>query len=116
MCVKEKNAGKLSSHAWLLSGLASLLDPQFVVLLDVGTAPREGALAELVGHMQDDPDCGGCCGEIAVRGARLWKPTDAAQMFEYGAAVRGARRCRSPHHGRLPSPTARPHSGARSCS
>lgn len=84
--VKERNAGKLSSHAWLFSAFARLLNPQFVVLLDVGTAPREGALGELIGHMMDDPSCGGCAGEIAVRGARWHRPLDVAQVFEYGAA------------------------------
>ena len=39
MCVKYKNAGKLSSHNWFFNGFCQELRPEFSVLLDVGLRP-----------------------------------------------------------------------------
>lgn len=39
MCVKYKNAGKLSSHNWFFNGFCQELKPQFAILLDVGLRP-----------------------------------------------------------------------------
>ena len=85
VALKEKNAGKLSSHAWALQGFATQLNPTyavrtntnaervcsliarvFQVLLDVGTKPSPPAIHRLIRAMELRPNVGGVCGEIAV--------------------------------------------------
>lgn len=53
------------------------------MLLDVGTVPRKDAIVRMYAELEDDPRCGGACGEIAVRDARPWHLLDSAQAFEY---------------------------------
>lgn len=38
-CFKHLNGTKLSSHLWFFEGFCRYLDPEYVVLLDVGTKP-----------------------------------------------------------------------------
>jgi chitin synthase len=38
-CFKHLNGTKLSSHLWFFEGFCRYLDPEFIVLLDVGTKP-----------------------------------------------------------------------------
>ena len=35
-------------------------------MIDTGTQPHEYTIMKLYAHMQADPDCGGCCGEIEI--------------------------------------------------
>ncbi len=89
--LKEKNAKKLDSHAWILEGLAPLLTPDFCVFVDVGTRPRPTAVRRLVQEMVEDPRVAGCCGEITIddpygRAARGCSPVIIAQNFEYKMA------------------------------
>ena len=58
-------------------------------MLDIGTRAADYALMKLYAHMQADPDCGGCCGEIEVDlnssddGGAGEYLIQAAQFFEY---------------------------------
>ena len=81
--LKEKNGGKLNSHLWYMSGFCGQLNPKYCLLLDVGTVPRPTAITNLYTAMEDDPQCGGCTGEICVRNVRPWFILDAVQSFEY---------------------------------
>jgi len=40
------------------------VQPKYVILLDVGTEPKEKGLSELYWAMECDKNIGGCCGEI----------------------------------------------------
>lgn len=84
--VKERNGGKLHSHLWLFSGMSTQVNPKYVMLLDVGTVPRHNAISRMYSSMEEDPTIGGACGEISVRGVKVWHPLDAAQAFEYSAS------------------------------
>lgn len=81
--LKERNGGKLNSHLWFFSSFAVQLNPKYCVLVDVGTIPERKSLVRLYDAMEDDPQCGGVCGEILIRNARPWHFLDAAQSFEY---------------------------------
>ena len=53
------------------------------MLVDIGTVPRAEAIVNLYVGCEEDPQIGGCCGEIAVRNFRPWVFLDAIQNFEY---------------------------------
>ena len=90
--LKQRNAKKLDSHAWVVEGIAPALTPEFVVFLDVGTRPRPTAVRMLVREMQLDERIAGCCGEITIdapyrRACRRYcSPVILAQNFEYKMA------------------------------
>jgi cellulose synthase/poly-beta-1,6-N-acetylglucosamine synthase-like glycosyltransferase len=83
LALKAANGGKLNSHLWCLSGFAGQLNPKYLAMLDVGTVPLPQALVRLYAAMEEDPECGGCCGEILVRNMRPWSMLDATQALEY---------------------------------
>jgi chitin synthase len=62
--VKQQNKRKLNTHLWFFGGFCRMLNPKYVMLLDVGTGPKPKALYLLWKAMRDDVNCGGCCGEI----------------------------------------------------
>jgi len=64
--VKQKNDGKVNSHKWFFQGVCNYLKPDFTLQLDVGTKTDDYAIVKLFKHMSNNPDCGGCCGEIEV--------------------------------------------------
>ena len=64
--VKHRNDGKINSHKWFFQGICKYLKPEMVLMLDIGTQADNYALMKLYAHMQADPFCGGCCGEIEV--------------------------------------------------
>lgn len=85
-CLKEKNAKKINSHRWCFQGLARVLDPKVVVLLDAGTQPLGKSLYHLWKEFDRDPRVAGACGEIKAKlqGRQiLTNPLVYAQNFEY---------------------------------
>ncbi|SCV73830.1 BQ2448_6260 [Microbotryum intermedium] len=84
-CLKEKNAKKLNSHRWALQAFAPQLDPNVVMLVDVGTRPAELSLYHLWKCFDLDSNVGGACGEICAMKGRFWthllNPLVAAQNF-----------------------------------
>lgn len=52
-------------------------------LIDVGTIPQPGAIERLYRAMHQNPQLGGVCGEITVRGYRPYSIVIASQIFEY---------------------------------
>lgn len=80
---KEKNGGKLNSHLWAFSAFARQVQPEFLMLFDVGTIPREYAIARMVEAMQTNPQVAGVCGEIAVHKPNYFSFVQASQAFEY---------------------------------
>ena len=43
-CVKQKNKRKLNTHLWFFGGFCEFINPKFVMLIDVGTAPLPRSL------------------------------------------------------------------------
>ncbi|KAI8811936.1 chitin synthase-domain-containing protein [Cladochytrium replicatum] len=93
VCMKENNRKKIDSHGWAFRAFAPLLNPDVVVLFDMGTKPEPAALYHIWMHFKEDPQLGGACGEIKVRvegatqiekaGRLFINPLLAAQNFEY---------------------------------
>ena len=46
-CFKQRNAKKINSHRWVFHALGRMLQPDMVVLVDVGTKPGHLALYHL---------------------------------------------------------------------
>ena len=78
MCVKYKNAGKLSSHNWFFNGFCQELRPEFAVLLDVGLRPYEQALVKMYRYLdknkrteqqqkKEKGGVGGVCGYMSLK-------------------------------------------------
>ena len=67
MCVKYKNAGKLSSHNWFFNGFCRELSPAFTVLMDVGLKPAREAVFRMYAHMKAHPNVGGVCGYMRLK-------------------------------------------------
>ena len=86
-CMKEKNARKINSHRWFFNAICPQLNPNVVVLLDVGTKPSTPTLYHLWKAFDEDSNVGGACGEIKTMigkfGKDLLNPLVAAQNFEY---------------------------------
>ncbi|GAA5915714.1 chitin synthase CHS2 [Sporobolomyces salmoneus] len=86
-CLKENNAKKINSHRWALQAFAPQLDPNVVMLLDVGTKPGDRSLYHLWKAFDMNSNVGGACGEIVAQKGRFWlsllNPLVAAQNFEY---------------------------------
>ena len=84
--IKHNNGGKLNSHLFYFRGFCDYLTPTYATLLDIGTEPKNGAIAKLYSYMEDDPDCGGACGEIEVDTSEFECKSFLiifAQYFEY---------------------------------
>lgn len=47
LCIKQKNSKKISSHRWALQAFAPQLQPEVVILIDVGTKAKQNSLYEL---------------------------------------------------------------------
>jgi cellulose synthase/poly-beta-1,6-N-acetylglucosamine synthase-like glycosyltransferase len=83
LALKEKNGGKLDSHAWFFEAFAAQTDPKFVVLLDVGTVPAPASIFRLLRPMERDERIAGVCGELAAYRPSLTNFVVASQHFEY---------------------------------
>ena len=60
--------------------------PEICVLIDAGTKPGRKSIYYLWEAFYNDPNLGGCCGEIHAMlegGKKLINPLVAAQNFEY---------------------------------
>lgn len=85
-CLKEKNQKKINSHRWFFQAFGRVLDPHVCVLLDAGTKPGKDSIYKLWKVFDQEPLCGGACGEIKVmldKGRNLLNPLVATQNFEY---------------------------------
>lgn len=86
-CLKEENKKKINSHKWALKAFAPVLNPNVIILLDVGTQPENKSLYKLWKSFKDNPRVAGSCGEIKASLGKnmrlLLNPLVAAQNFEY---------------------------------
>jgi cellulose synthase/poly-beta-1,6-N-acetylglucosamine synthase-like glycosyltransferase len=83
LAVKARNGGKLNSHLWFFSGFSVQVNPKYTMLMDCGTVPRKDSMVKIYQHLEQNPQVGGTCGEIAVRDPRPFNLLDGAQTFEY---------------------------------
>ncbi|KAF9055112.1 putative chitin synthase [Hymenopellis radicata] len=84
--LKAKNQKKINSHRWLFNAIGKMLNPESCVLIDAGTKPGHKSIYYLWEAFYNDPNLGGCCGEIHAMikgGKKLLNPLIAAQNFEY---------------------------------
>ncbi|KAF7301627.1 Chitin synthase [Mycena indigotica] len=84
--LKAKNQKKINSHRWLFNAIGKMLSPETCVLIDAGTKPGHKSIYYLWEAFYNDPNLGGCCGEIHAMikgGKKLLNPLVAAQNFEY---------------------------------
>ena len=82
-CIKQKNMRKLNTHLWFFCGFCKMIEPRFVMLLDVGTKPHDTALWMLYEAMDRDENLAGCCGEIVPMNPPLFNWVVPAQVVEY---------------------------------
>lgn len=86
-CLKEQNQKKINSHRWLFNAFCPILDPNVVVLLDVGTKPDNHAVYNLWKAFDRDSNVAGAAGEIKAMKGKGWinltNPLVASQNFEY---------------------------------
>lgn len=82
-CVKHKNKRKLNTHLWFFGGFCEYFNPNFVMLIDVGTMPLPNSLFYLYEAMAVQDDLAGCCGEIRPMEPSIWKIVVPAQVVEY---------------------------------
>ena len=83
LVIKQKNKRKLNTHLWFFGGFGKMINPRYVMLLDVGTGPQEDALFQLWKAMNIDPNCAGTCGEIAPDRGDFCNFIISAQHVEY---------------------------------
>ncbi|OBA20555.1 hypothetical protein METBIDRAFT_32538 [Metschnikowia bicuspidata var. bicuspidata NRRL YB-4993] len=86
-CLKEQNQKKINSHRWLFNAFCPILDPNVVVLLDVGTKPDNHAIYNMWKAFDQDSNVAGVAGEITAMKGKGWinllNPLVASQNFEY---------------------------------
>lgn len=83
LALKELNGGKLNSHLWFFTAFCTQVQPKYVLLIDVGTVPAEGAVNNMVVAMEHNDQIGGVCGELEVYEPKPFNLFQAAQHFEY---------------------------------
>lgn len=82
-CIKQKNMRKLNTHLWFFCGFCKMINPRYVMLLDVGTKPHDTSLWKLYEAMDQDPNLAGCCGEIVPMDPPMFNWVVPAQVVEY---------------------------------
>nr|WP_234892235.1 glycosyltransferase family 2 protein [Agrobacterium vitis] len=79
LAVKDRNRGKLDSHAFFFRDLAERLRPDFVLQIDAGSRPADDCLATLLAQMECEPDCAALATNIVMQDAAL---TDWLQSWQ----------------------------------
>lgn len=86
-CLKEENKKKINSHRWLFNAFCPVLQPNIVVLVDVGTRLNDTAVYHLWKAFDMDSNVAGAAGQIKTMkgkwGVKLFNPLVASQNFEY---------------------------------
>lgn len=81
--VKQENLRKLNTHLWFFGGFCEYIQPEYVMLLDVGTMPHPDSLFKLYECMVKEPNVAGCCGEIVPMNPKFSSMIEGAQVVEY---------------------------------
>lgn len=91
-CFKHTNGTKLSSHLWFFEGFCRYLNPEYVILLDVGTKPEKGAIANLLKGFTDE-DVGGVTGFMTVDSNMKSQESDHKAQEADGCCFECLRNC-----------------------
>ncbi|PPQ94215.1 hypothetical protein CVT25_006878, partial [Psilocybe cyanescens] len=62
--LKSKNQKKINSHRWLFNAIGKMLQPEVCVLIGAATKPSHKSIFYFWEAFYNDPNLGGCCGEI----------------------------------------------------
>ncbi|OMJ87123.1 hypothetical protein SteCoe_11196 [Stentor coeruleus] len=81
--VKQLNKRKLNTHLWFFGGFCEMIQPKFIMLLDVGTKPLEASLCALYDVLKTNANIAGVCGEIAPMDPEYSNIVVSAQTVEY---------------------------------
>jgi cellulose synthase/poly-beta-1,6-N-acetylglucosamine synthase-like glycosyltransferase len=81
--VKQLNKRKLNTHLWFFGGFCEMIQPKFVMLIDVGTKPLPNSLCCLYDVLKTEPNIAGVCGEIAPMDPEFSNIVVSAQTVEY---------------------------------
>lgn len=84
-CIKQENKKKLNSHLWFFGGFCKVINPEYCVLIDVGTEPKPKSMYLLYEALKKDFQVAGACGEIIPRSESesLFNILVYAQEVEY---------------------------------
>lgn len=84
--LKQENTKKINSHRWLFSAVASMLLPELIISIDVGTKLSNNALLRMWEAFFNDKSLGAACAHV-VPATQSWtsyfNPLIASQLFEY---------------------------------
>jgi len=64
--VKHLNNKKIDSHLYFFRGFCEYLEPEFCMLVDIGTKPLKQSINKLYQYMWCNDDIGGACGDMGV--------------------------------------------------
>ncbi|MBB4006601.1 glycosyltransferase family 2 protein [Allorhizobium taibaishanense] len=79
LAVKERNRGKLDSHALFFRGIVPCRNPDFVLQIDAGSRPVADCLVHLLERMRREPDCAALATNVMMEGVAL---TDWLQSWQ----------------------------------
>lgn len=84
--LKQENTKKINSHRWLFSAVASMLLPEVIVTIDVGTKLSNNVLLRMWEAFYNDKNLGAACAHV-IPATQSWtsyfNPLVASQHFEY---------------------------------
>lgn len=72
MRTKHIDAKKINSHRWLFNAFCPMLQPNVVVLLDVGTKPGPKSLYNLWKTFDRNSNVGGAVSNVLFRGSQAF--------------------------------------------
>jgi chitin synthase len=83
--LKEYKHSKLDSHHWFFNAFAEQIQPDYTILLDVGTMPSKKSFFHFLTTFENNKQIGGVCGQLCVDAPlhQLSNWIVAAQHFEY---------------------------------
>lgn len=85
--LKEQNKKKINSHRWLFKAFCRELEPESVIMIDVGTILNKTAVFDMWYEFYKNKNVAGVCGEMYVDtgeyNKNLLNPLVATQNFEY---------------------------------
>ncbi|CEG46799.1 chitin synthase 1 [Plasmopara halstedii] len=83
--LKETKVSKIDSHHWFFNAFAEQIQPEYTVMMDVGTLLTKSALYHMLFAFERNHQIGGACGQVAVDKPfeNLTNWVISAQNFEY---------------------------------
>jgi chitin synthase len=76
---KHMNKGKIDSHFYFFRGFCEMMNPEYCLMLDIGTEPLHDSVTKLVSVLDAMPHIGGVCGDMDID----LPPTEERSMFHY---------------------------------